>query len=173
MQLKCSVTYYLCHLLFGNNLLTSLWLQHQALSFGLCGASCRAPVRLPPLLPLLRAAAAHSWPPLLQLLSPVTQRHSLLQPPAACKGLPPLMCRADSLQPSHLMEQLSVKLFNRGSSKDTTSASQLTFMKCIVSVNSLVPAKHRQQLSVGKRRKGGAKEPLFLWAGVNTLMLYK
>lgn len=76
--------------------------------------------------------------------------------PPACKGLPPLVCQADSLQPNQLMEQLSEKLFNCSSSSDTTSAAQLTFMRHFVS-ELIVPVKHRQPFSMGKRRKGGAK----------------
>lgn len=135
MQLKCSVTFCLRHLLFGNNLLTSLWLRHRALSFGPHGAGRTVPVRLTPLLPpcccsQLTTVASASLPSAsVPLLTSGI--------PPARKGLPPLVCQADSLQPNQLMEQLSAKLFNCSSSSDTTSAAQLTFMRHFLSVNSL------------------------------------
>lgn len=86
--------------------------------------------------------------------------------PPACKGLPPLVCQADSLQPNQLMEQLCMKLFNCSSSSDTTSAAQLTFMRHFVS-ELIVPVKCRQQFSMGKRRKGSAKASFSLGCSIN------
>lgn len=92
--------------------------------------------------------------------------------PPACKGLPPLVCQADSLQPNQLMEQLCMKLFNCSSSSDTTSAAQLTFMRHFVS-ELIVPVKCRQQFSMGKRRKGSAKASFSLGCSINKWRINK
>lgn len=84
---------------------------------------------------------------------------SLHRPPS-----PPV---PSSLQSNHLMEQLSVLLFNHGSLR----TPRLTFTKCIV-CELYCPPKHRHRFSAGKRRKGGAKEALF-FSGLNPLMLQK
>lgn len=153
MQLKCFVTSSLCHLLFGNNLLTSPWLRHQALSSG-PGRAAELPS------PLLRAAAAaRSWAPSLQHLEPPQPQG----PPSA--RVPSCLSPAQSLNGS--LRSFSAALLPGHHLCCTTDLPETHH------TDSVVPARHRQQFSAEKRRQGGSKEPPFLWTGLNTPMLNK
>lgn len=140
MQLKCSVTSSFCHLLFGNNLLTSPWLRHRALSSGPGSGSGRAAVPSAPCGGCCLQLSTFAPAP----RAPTAPRASL----CSCAELP---LSSSVARLSGSLRSFSAVLLPGHHPCSTTDLHETHRM------NSVVPARHRQRFSAGERRQGGSR----------------